>query len=63
MLQFLVGEDEDAECLLDSALSTNVARVVVKRPRTDEAIASDQASYVLEGKRNRYDIYLHSSKS
>ena len=63
MLQFLVGEDEDAEYLLDRALSAKVDRVVVKRPRTDEAIASQQASYVLEGKRNRYDIYLHSSKS
>jgi hypothetical protein len=39
-----------------------VERVVVKRQRTDESIASKQASYVLEGKRNRYDIYLHSSK-
>jgi hypothetical protein len=36
---------------------------VVKRPRTDESIASKQASYVLEGKRNRYDIYLQSSKT
>ena len=64
MLQFLVGEDEDAECLLDRALSAKVARVVVKRPRVQmRAITSQQPSYVLEGKRNRYDIYLHSSKS
>lgn len=62
MLQYLVGEDGDAENLLDRALSIEVERVVVKRPRTDESIASKQASYVLEGKRNRYDIYLHSSK-
>ncbi|MGB0374532.1 MAG: class I SAM-dependent methyltransferase [Opitutales bacterium] len=63
MLQYLVGEDGDAENLLNRALSTEVERVVVKRPRTDEAIASKQASYVLEGKRNRYDIYLHSGKT
>jgi 16S rRNA (guanine1516-N2)-methyltransferase len=63
MLQHLVGEDGDAENLLDRALSIEVERVVVKRPRTDESIASKQASYVLEGKRNRYDIYLQSSKT
>ena len=63
MLQFLVGEDEDAESLLNGALSTKVDRVVVKRPRTDEAIASQQVSYTLEGKRNRFDIYLQLSKS
>ena len=63
MLQFLVGEDEDAESLLNGALSTKVDRVVVKRPRTDEAIAFQQVSYSLEGKRNRFDIYLQLSKS
>jgi 16S rRNA (guanine1516-N2)-methyltransferase len=63
MLQHLAGEDGDAENLLDRALSIEVERVVVKRPRTDESIASKQASYVLEGKRNRYDIYLQSSKT
>ena len=63
MLQFLVGEDEDAEDLLNCALSTKVERIVVKRPRTDQAIASKQVSYVLEGKRNRYDIYLQSGES
>ncbi len=63
MLQFLVGEDEDSKCLLDSALSTKVGRVVVKRSRKVNAIASKQASYVLKGKRNRYDIYLNHPNS
>ena len=63
ILQFLVGEDEDAEDLLNSALSTKVERIVVKRPRTDQTIAAKQISYVLEGKRNRYDIYLQSGES
>lgn len=63
ILQFLVGEDEDAEDLLNSALSTKVERIVVKRPRTDQSITSKQVSYVLEGKRNRYDIYLQLGES
>ena len=63
MLQYLVGEDKDAEDLLNIALSTKVERIVVKRPRTEDAIASQKANYTLDGKRNRYDIYLQSSKT
>jgi len=63
MLQYLIGEDEDAEDLLNMALSTKVDRVVVKRPRTEKGINSRKASYELEGKRNRYDIYLQSCES
>lgn len=63
MLQYVVGEDEDAGDLLNNALSTKVERVVVKRPRSDEAIAFKQANYQLEGKRNRYDIYLQLKES
>lgn len=59
ILQFLVGGDEDAERLLDMALLTKVDRVVVKRPKLVDAIGTKEASHVLKGKRNRYDIYLH----
>jgi 16S rRNA (guanine1516-N2)-methyltransferase len=62
-LQYLIGEDEDTEDLLNMALSTKVKRIVVKRPRTEEGIAFRKASYELEGKRNRYDIYLQSCES
>ena len=63
MLQYLVGEDKDAEDLFNIALSTKIERIVVKRPRTEDAIASQKANYTLDGKRNRYDIYLQSSKT
>jgi 16S rRNA (guanine1516-N2)-methyltransferase len=62
-LQYLIGEDEDTEDLLNMALSTKVKRIVVKRPRTEEGITFRKASYELEGKRNRYDIYLQSCES
>jgi len=56
----LIGTNMDAEQLFESALSGACERVVVKRPRTAPALAHRSPSYSLEGKRNRYDIYLNS---
>lgn len=56
----LIGSDDDADRLFQSALAKARSRVVVKRPRVATALSGPKPSYVLEGKRNRYDIYLKS---
>lgn len=53
----LVGADEDADTLLDAALSAAVCRVVVKRPRKAPFLMQRTPSYQLEGKSSRFDIY------
>ena len=57
----IVGEDLDAGELLDVALNTATARVVVKRPRKAPVIrlanSEIKPTYALEGKSSRYDIY------
>lgn len=53
----LVGDDLDAESLLDTALDTASKRVVVKRPRKAEAIGGRKPGYQLLGKSSRFDIY------
>ena len=53
----LVGQDLDADLLLDQALALASHRVVVKRPRKSPPLAGHQPSLVLEGKANRFDIY------
>ena len=54
----LVGDDADADELLPAALTVATKRVVVKRPRIAPALSGLKPSHVLEGKRNRYDIYV-----
>lgn len=54
----LVGTDSDADGLLPAALAFARKRVVVKRPRIAPSLDGPKPSYVLEGKRNRYDIYV-----
>ena len=53
----VVGQDEDADLLLEKALAKANYRVVVKRPRKAPFIANKTPSYQLEGKSSRYDIY------
>ncbi|MDI3323175.1 class I SAM-dependent methyltransferase [Pontibacterium granulatum] len=53
----VVGDDTDAEELLEAALGIAENRVVVKRPRKAPTIGSRAPSYQLEGKSSRYDIY------
>lgn len=53
----IVGKDEDADALLEKALTKAIYRVVVKRPRKAPFIANRNPSYQLEGKSSRYDIY------
>ncbi|MDC0497417.1 class I SAM-dependent methyltransferase [bacterium] len=55
----LVGPDNDADELLKAAIKTGVRRVVVKRPRIAPALKLEsRPSHSLDGKSNRYDIYL-----
>ena len=53
----VIGKDEDADSLLQKALSAAIYRVVVKRPRKAPFLADKTPSYQLEGKSSRYDIY------
>lgn len=53
----VVGDDTDAEELLEAALAIAENRVVVKRPRKAPTIGTRAPSYQLEGKSSRYDIY------
>ena len=54
-LQQFLGEDLDADSLVEAALNSGAKRVVVKRPVTAPAGA---VAYSLEAKANRFDVYL-----
>lgn len=54
----LIGPDDDAGRILESALARARERVVVKRPRVAPRLTGRAPSHVIEGKRNRYDVYL-----
>lgn len=58
VLRAVVGDDDNAEALLQAGLATASKRVVVKRPKGAPNVADLKPSYVLEGKTTRYDIYL-----
>lgn len=53
----VVGDDLDADQLLDAALSIAENRVVVKRPRKAPFLADRKPSLQFEGKSSRYDVY------
>ncbi|PIE23664.1 MAG: SAM-dependent methyltransferase [Neptuniibacter caesariensis] len=53
----IVGDDLDADELLDSALAIAENRVVVKRPRKAPFLADRKPGLKFEGKSSRYDIY------
>ena len=52
-----VGDDLDANALLERALTLASHRVVVKRPRKAPTVDGTKPTYSLEGKSSRYDIY------
>lgn len=54
----LVGEDLDADQLLETALTCALKRVVVKRPRLAEELSGKKPTYSLSGNSNRFDIYI-----
>ncbi len=53
----IVGEDLDADQLLETAIAANVHRVVVKRSRNAPVLAFAKPSHVVEGKSSRFDVY------
>ena len=53
----IVGEDEDADLLLDCALQRATKRVVVKRPRRGESLPGPPPHHRILGKSIRYDVY------
>ncbi len=54
----VVGDDLDADGLLQAALACATDRVVVKRPRLAVELAGIKPSFTLEGSSSRFDIYL-----
>jgi 16S rRNA (guanine1516-N2)-methyltransferase len=54
----LVGEDTDAEELLDIALGTARRRVAVKRPRNAAPLPGPQPTAEIASTNTRYDIYM-----
>lgn len=54
----VVGSDTDADALLAPALALAHKRVVVKRPGYAGFLAGQKPSMSIEGKNNRFDVYV-----
>jgi 16S rRNA (guanine1516-N2)-methyltransferase len=60
LFQQLLGPDEDADALLAPALALATKRVVVKRPAGAPYLAQRKPQIEMQGKANRFDVYLIS---
>jgi len=58
IFQSLVGEDLDADGLLEPALALAKYRVVVKRPSYAPPLADKKPSMSIKMKKNRFDVYV-----
>lgn len=58
LLRELVGDDLDAEQLLQLALQKAKKRVVVKRPRHGDLLGNKEPDVVFTGKSSRFDVFL-----
>ena len=56
-LQETVGQDEDADQLMETALRFQPRRIVVKRPKTAPFLDGRTPHHQIKGRRLRYDIY------
>ncbi len=56
----VVGADDDADALLAPALALAKHRVVVKRPGYAEFLAGQKPTMSIEGKNNRFDVYVNA---
>jgi 16S rRNA (guanine1516-N2)-methyltransferase len=56
----VVGADDDADALLAPALALAKHRVVVKRPGYAEFLAGKKPTMSIEGKNNRFDVYVNA---
>jgi 16S rRNA (guanine1516-N2)-methyltransferase len=54
----LVGDDQDAADLLETALTIATKRVVVKRPKGAPLLNARCPSHAIEMKNSRFDVYL-----
>lgn len=61
VFQSLVGEDSDADSLLEPALKLAQYRVVVKRPSYAEPLANKKPSTSIKMKKNRFDVYVNQA--
>jgi 16S rRNA (guanine1516-N2)-methyltransferase len=57
LFQHLVGEAEDAQLLLQQAITSATWRVVVKRPIRANSLPGAAVHHALSGKTVRYDVY------
>ena len=57
LFQDLLGNDTDADALLEPALKLAIYRVVIKRPKGAPDLGGKEPTYRLEGKACRYDIH------
>ena len=53
----VVGDDPDADQLLEVALAAAACRVVVKRPRKAPQVSDREPATRLEGRSSRFDLY------
>lgn len=58
IIRRLVGDDQDAAALLETALDIAANRVVVKRPKGAPELNSRHPSHTITMKNSRFDVYL-----
>ncbi len=58
IFQQLLGPDQDADKLLEPALSLAKKRVVVKRPDSAPWLADREPNMAISSKKHRFDVYL-----
>jgi len=58
IIRVLVGDDQDAAGLLETALDVAANRVVVKRPKGAPELDSTRPSHTITMKNSRFDVYL-----
>ncbi|PID46921.1 MAG: 16S rRNA methyltransferase [Proteobacteria bacterium] len=54
----IVGEDADADQLLEIALQRAIERIIVKRPLRSDTLNERKPDFQIRGKTIRYDVYL-----
>ena len=57
-IRALVGDDQDAAALLETALTIAGNRVVVKRPKGAPELSARRPSHIIEMKNSRFDVYM-----
>lgn len=58
LLRAIVGDDDNADSLLEAAITCAKKRVVVKRPRLAPTVNDRKPDIVYTGKNSRFDVYL-----